>query len=729
MLNISKGCVRTFIIVIALLSMALALSGAFAVRAVWAAPSTTDCSSVTEIPVAECNELVAFYNDTGGNSWTNNNGWNQTNTPCSWYGVYCESGHVHALDLSSNNLNGSLRDIDLPELTRLNLGSNHLAGNIPNFSHAIFLKTLYLDSNQFTGATPDFSLSELERLELQHNQLSGSLPFFGGIPKVQILYLYDNQLTGSIPAFPTHDLLELNLSDNQLSGSIPSFDLPKLQKMDLGVNNLSGVIPDFDLPELLELYLSSNHLQGPLPTFSHLSKLQYLTIFSNDVDGVIPNFLLYQLLHLDLSYNQLSGPLPNFINLSHLQDLDISHNGANLTGSIPDFVLPDLLHLDLSHNALSGSLPGFTSLYDLETMDLSYNQLQGPLPDYSNANLDEMNLSHNQLNTTIPDFDHITMLRSLDISYNQMIGSIPPFTDLSDLQTLNLSHNYLGNTIPDFANKANFQSIDLSYNRLEGALPWMANFTSLTTLLVAYNQLGGDLGASAVCSPPLQTVDFAYNKFDIAGIDACVDNLDADWKDTQTAPPSNIRASAISGKKIDLTWDAIPYTADGGFYEAFASTTAGGPYTSKGNTSSKSDTAMTISGFTPGNTYYIVMNTFTPAHDDQQNALTSSYSDEYITMMVAIDTNGNDAILSWTPASIFEQYEVLYSTDPYFQPTDAGVVSTTTSSDHWTHAGAAADVAHNYFYLMRGIYSIFANTKSNVFNRTGEFTFALTPGS
>ncbi|RUA16012.1 MAG: hypothetical protein DSY55_05000 [Clostridia bacterium] len=729
MLNISNGRVRTFIIVIALLSMALALSGAFAVRAVWAAPSTTDCSSVTEIPVAECNELVAFYDDAGGNNWTNNNGWKQTNTPCSWYGVYCESGHVHTLDLPNNNLDGSLRDVNLPELTRLNLGSNHLAGNIPNFSHTLHLKTLYLYSNQFTGTIPNFSLSELERLYLEDNQLSGSLPFFSGIPNVQFLYLYSNQLTGSIPAFPTQNLLELNLSQNQLSSSIPSFDLPKLQKMDLSENNLNGEIPDFDLPELVELYLAVNHLQGPLPAFSHLSKLQDINIFSNDVDGTIPNFLLYQLLHLDLSYNQLSGPLPNLINLSHLQDLDISDNGANLTGSIPDFVLPDLVHLDLSHNALGGSLPGFTSLNDLETMDLSYNQLQGPLPDYSNANLDELNLSHNQLNTTIPDFSHITMLRSLDISYNQMVGSIPPFTYLSDLQTLDLSHNYLGNTIPDFANKANFQSIDLSYNRLEGALPWMANFSSLTTLSVAYNQLGGDLGASGVCSTPLVTTDFAYNKFDIASIDACVDNLDADWKDTQTAPPSNIHPSAISGKKIDLTWDAIPYTWDGGFYEAFASTTAGGPYTSKGNTGSKSDTAMAISGFTPGNTYYIVMNTFTPAHDDQQNALTSSYSDEHIAMMVAIDTNGNDVTLSWTPASAFEQYEVLYSADPYFQPTDAGVTSVTTSSDHWTHYGVASDAAHNYFYLMRGIYSIFANTKSNVFNRTGEFTFALTPGS
>jgi hypothetical protein len=57
----------------------------------WAA---TDCNQVTEIPVSQCQSLLEFYNSTNGANWTNKTGWNQTNTPCSWFGIRCSGGHV-----------------------------------------------------------------------------------------------------------------------------------------------------------------------------------------------------------------------------------------------------------------------------------------------------------------------------------------------------------------------------------------------------------------------------------------------------------------------------------------------------------------------------------------------------------------------------------------------------------------------------------------------------------
>lgn len=59
------------------------------------------CDSVTEIPTAECQALVDLYNGTNGSSWTNRTGWLVTYTPCSWYGVTCQGGHVLMLDLST----------------------------------------------------------------------------------------------------------------------------------------------------------------------------------------------------------------------------------------------------------------------------------------------------------------------------------------------------------------------------------------------------------------------------------------------------------------------------------------------------------------------------------------------------------------------------------------------------------------------------------------------------
>ncbi len=55
------------------------------------AHATTDCNQVTEIPVSECQSLLELYNSTDGVNWRNKNGWNETNTPCSWKGITCKS--------------------------------------------------------------------------------------------------------------------------------------------------------------------------------------------------------------------------------------------------------------------------------------------------------------------------------------------------------------------------------------------------------------------------------------------------------------------------------------------------------------------------------------------------------------------------------------------------------------------------------------------------------------
>ena len=67
-----------------------------------------ECNQVTEIPQAECEALVALYNSTDGDNWTTNLDWLVTNTPCSWFGLACYSGHVGDLFLYDNNLSGAI---------------------------------------------------------------------------------------------------------------------------------------------------------------------------------------------------------------------------------------------------------------------------------------------------------------------------------------------------------------------------------------------------------------------------------------------------------------------------------------------------------------------------------------------------------------------------------------------------------------------------------------------
>jgi len=129
--------------------------------------------------------LVVFYYATGGDGWTNNEGWLGHLTECNWYGLQCNS---------------------LSNLVRLVLSSNQLSGEIPS------------EIGQLDGLG-------LEVLDLSRNQLSGPVPSqLGQFINIRELYLSSNQLSGPIPSQlgQLFSLVVLDLSSNQLSGPIPS---------------------------------------------------------------------------------------------------------------------------------------------------------------------------------------------------------------------------------------------------------------------------------------------------------------------------------------------------------------------------------------------------------------------------------------------------------------------------------------------------------------------------
>ncbi|KAA3662158.1 MAG: hypothetical protein DWQ04_14265 [Chloroflexi bacterium] len=579
---------------------------------------TYNCAN-SSIPEAECETLVTLYNNTDGSNWINNANWNPIKSPCFWYGVYCNNGRVEALSLSDNQLDGTIPDISaLSSLIHLDLSSNQLSGPIPNLSSLSNLVNLQLDDNQLSGTIPNLSnLTSLQTLFLYRNQLSGPTPDISNLTNLQQVLLSYNQLSGTIPNFyGLPNLRSLSINSNQLTGSIPDIStLPNLSRLSLGHNQLSGSIPDFSTsPNLNSLYLSDNQLTGTIPNLSPL-----------------PN-----LLSLGLSKNQLSGLIP-----------DLS-------------TVPNLTFLDLGQNQLTGSIPNLSTLTSLRRIYLNSNQLSGPIPDLNTlTDLETIHFYDNLLSGPIPDFSSLTNLRSVKLDNNQLNGSIPNLSSLSNLLILSLHNNQISGTIPNLSSLTKMSHLYLNNNQLSGPIPDLSALSDLMVLNLSNNQLSGSVPTS-ICITSYQ-LDIDYNKLETGTSDSCINSLDTNWKETQTVPPTNVTASSLPNANIYLTWDAINYTQDGGYYGVWGKPQGDAIYSLLATTADKTITNIVLTNLQPGTIYEFVVRTFTPAHGDQQNDLTSVDSE----MVTAVTTTTfNCATQIDIPQSECETLVALYnSTD------------------------------------------------------------------
>jgi len=223
--------------------------------------------SVFAVSVEDSLALVALYDSTNGDNWTNHTNW-KTDSVSTWYGVTVDTGRVISLSLNINNLSGTIPSSigNLSSLRTLNFASNQITGSIPpEIGNLDNLERLILNDNQITGSIPPEigDLSNLEHLFLNINQITGPIPpEIGNLSNLLSLYLYDNQITGSVPTEIGNlsNLLMLYLYNNQLTGTIPS-----------EIGNLSN---------LRDLYLYDNELTD-LPDLSSSTSLQRLRVQNN----------------------------------------------------------------------------------------------------------------------------------------------------------------------------------------------------------------------------------------------------------------------------------------------------------------------------------------------------------------------------------------------------------------------------------------------------------------
>ena len=241
--------------------------------------------------------LKALYTSTNGEQWRMQSGWDTGTVPPSmndfaqWHGLFVRDEALVQIDLSRNNLRGTLPPElgRLSRLRKLSLERNHLTGSIPPaFGKLTSLKILHLRGNRLTGLPPEIgNLSNLRILYLGENQLT-TLPLeLGKLSKLRVLRLQGNYLT----VLPSElgnllNLRDLRLQGNRLTRLPPEIGkLANLEYLDLSSNQLSGEVPSelCQLSRLEVLYLGENNLTGSLPRC--LMDLQNLTTLSFGISG------------------------------------------------------------------------------------------------------------------------------------------------------------------------------------------------------------------------------------------------------------------------------------------------------------------------------------------------------------------------------------------------------------------------------------------------------------
>nr|XP_034583872.1 protein STRUBBELIG-RECEPTOR FAMILY 8-like isoform X2 [Setaria viridis] len=152
---------------------------------------------------------------------------------------------LKTLDLSNNNLHGSIPYQLPPNLTYLNLASNDFSGNLPySITNLASIEYLNLSHNSLLNQMGELfgNLSSLSELDVSFNKLTGDLPnSIGSLSNLSSLYMQNNQFTGSVNVLRglSSALTTLNIANNNFSGWIPK-EFSSIPDLKLGGNSFAN---------------------------------------------------------------------------------------------------------------------------------------------------------------------------------------------------------------------------------------------------------------------------------------------------------------------------------------------------------------------------------------------------------------------------------------------------------------------------------------------------------
>ncbi len=481
------ACIKTILLFAGMFGSVL--FSQYMVHAAWET-FCMDNSGSLDVPVAECQTLVDLYNSTDGDHWNDTTNWLTSPTIATRTGITLSLWHVGTIDLSNNNLvgtislsgltniywltlnNNTITDIhltDLPALTSLSLHYNQLSSL--DVSALTWLSLLWTSNNHLTGLNLSWLIT-LGSLDVNTNLISsidlsvannlGSVNIaenpliyinLSGLTHLTALWLYHDLLT-SINLSGLYSLVQLDLWYNQLTG----IDVTWLTHMDwlyLDGNHISNIDVSF-LHDLWSLYLWGNQLTSI--DLAGLEHLWYVNLWANNLNSVnLSGCTAMQKLYLQ-SNNLSSVDITNLTGLTllalwwnHLSSINISGltfleilwlNDNNFT-TINLSNLPSLTYLNIANNWLMDfNSSGINNLITLNAYDdnLTTLDLSGLI------NLTTLNIYNNHL--TGLDLSWLTNLTTLNAYNNNLMGSLDMFCPLTGLTTLNIENNHFTWNIP-----------------------------------------------------------------------------------------------------------------------------------------------------------------------------------------------------------------------------------------------------------------------------------------
>ncbi|KAJ6699351.1 LEUCINE-RICH REPEAT PROTEIN KINASE FAMILY PROTEIN [Salix purpurea] len=154
---------------------------------------------------------------------------------------------MRIIQLDNNNFSGSgIPDTysNLSRLAKLSLRNCSLHGSIPDLRSIRKLYYLDLSKNNLGGSIPSKLSDSMRTIDLSENHLSGPIPgSFSNLPFLQRLSLESNQLNGSVPA--------------EIWQNMNSTKSARLT-IDLRINSLSSISGALNLPDNVTLRLGGN---------------------------------------------------------------------------------------------------------------------------------------------------------------------------------------------------------------------------------------------------------------------------------------------------------------------------------------------------------------------------------------------------------------------------------------------------------------------------------------